>query len=69
MKMARLLLYFFSKRQRLAALSRLNGPLEELGKRIDFEMFCPVLTEALRKAERRKPAEKIAKRRRRPHEK
>ncbi len=47
---------FFDESQRLAALSRLNDPLEELAKRIDFEMFRPILTEALRKAERKGPA-------------
>jgi IS5 family transposase len=47
---------FFDESQRLAALSRLNDPLEEIAKRIDFEMFRPVLTEALRKAERKSPA-------------
>ena len=38
---------FFDESQRLAALSRLNDPLVELAKRIDFEMFRPILTEAL----------------------
>jgi IS5 family transposase len=47
---------FFDESQRLAALSRLKDPLEEMGKRIDFEMFRPLLTEALRKAERKSAA-------------
>lgn len=47
---------FFDESQRLAALSRLNDPLVELAKRIDFEMFRPILIEALRKAERKSPA-------------
>ncbi len=47
---------FFDESQRIAALSRLNDPLEELAKRIDFEMFRPILTEALRKADRKSPA-------------
>jgi hypothetical protein len=36
---------FFDESQRLSALSRLNDPLEELAKRIDFEMFRPILTD------------------------
>jgi hypothetical protein len=36
---------FFDESPRLAALSRLNDPLVELAKRIDFEMFRPVLTQ------------------------
>jgi IS5 family transposase len=47
---------FFDESQRLAALSRLNDPLVELAKRIDFEIFRPILTEALRKAGRKSPA-------------
>jgi IS5 family transposase len=47
---------FFDESQRLAALSRLKDPLEELKKHIDFEMFRPILTEALRTAERKSPA-------------
>jgi IS5 family transposase len=47
---------FFDESQRLSALSRLNDPLEELAKRIDFEMFRSVLTAALRNAERKSPA-------------
>lgn len=48
---------FFDESERLAALSRLKDPLEELAKRIDFEMFRPLLTEALRfKADRKSPA-------------
>ena len=46
---------FFDESKRLAALSHLNDPLEELGKHIDFEMFRLVLTETLRKAERKSP--------------
>lgn len=30
---------FFDESKRLAALSRLRDPLEDLGKHIDFEMF------------------------------
>ncbi len=41
---------FFDESKRLASLSRLRDPLEELSKRIDFNMFRPILTEALRKA-------------------
>jgi len=37
-------------------LSRLNDPLEELGKPIDFEIFHSVLTKALRKAKRKSPS-------------
>jgi predicted PilT family ATPase len=44
---------FFDESKRLAALSRLRDPLEELAKHIDFEMFRPTLTDALRKAERK----------------
>ena len=47
---------FFDESKRLAALSRLGDPLEELSKHIDFEMFRPVLNDALRKAERKSPA-------------
>lgn len=48
---------FFDESQRLAALSRLKDPLEELAKRIDFEMFRSVLTDALRvKTDRKSPA-------------
>lgn len=48
---------FFDESERLAALSRLKDPLEELANRIDFEMFRPLLTEALRcKADRKSPA-------------
>ena len=47
---------FFDESKRLAALSRLRDPLEELSKHIDFNMFRPILTEALRKAERKSPA-------------
>lgn len=47
---------FFDESQRLAALSRLKDPLEELKKHIDFEMFRPILTEALRNVERKSPA-------------
>ena len=47
---------FFDESKRLAALSRLRDPLEELGKHIDFEIFRGLLTEALRKAERKSPA-------------
>ena len=47
---------FFDESQRLAALSRLKDPLEELKKHIDFEMFRPILTDALRNAERKSPA-------------
>jgi hypothetical protein len=47
---------FFDESQRLASLSRLNDPLVELAKRFDFEIFRPVLTEALHKAERKSPA-------------
>jgi IS5 family transposase len=47
---------FFDESKRLAALSRLNDPLEELGRHIDFEMVRAVLTAALRKAERKSPA-------------
>jgi hypothetical protein len=34
---------FFDESKRLAALSRLRDPLEELAKHIDFEMFRPIL--------------------------
>ena len=37
-------------------MSGLKDPLEELKKHIDFETFRPILTEALRNAERRSPA-------------
>ena len=47
---------FFDESKRLAALSRLRDPLEELSKHIDFNMFRPILTEALRNAERKSPA-------------
>ena len=47
---------FFDESKRLAALSRLRDPLEELSKHIDFNMFRPILTETLRKAERKSPA-------------
>jgi IS5 family transposase len=47
---------FFDESKRLAALSRLRDPLEELAKHIDFEIFRPTLTDALRKAERKSPA-------------
>ena len=47
---------FFDESKRLAALSRLRDPLEELAKHIDFEMFRPILNDALRKAERKSPA-------------
>ena len=47
---------FFDESKRLAALSRLRDPLEELAKHIDFEMFRPILIDALRKAERKSPA-------------
>jgi len=47
---------FFDESKRLAALSRLRDPLEELSKHIDFNMFRPILTEALRKAERKSSA-------------
>jgi transposase, IS5 family len=48
---------FFDESERLAALSRLKDPLEELAKRIDFEMFRSVLTDALRaKPDRKSPA-------------
>jgi IS5 family transposase len=47
---------FFGESKRLAALSCLSDPLEELGKHIDFEMFRDVLTEALRKSDRKSPA-------------
>ena len=47
---------FFDESKRLAALSRLRDPLEELSKHIDFNMFRTILTEALRKAERKSPA-------------
>jgi hypothetical protein len=46
---------FFDESKRLAALSRLRDPLEELSKHIDFNMFRHILTEALRKAERKSP--------------
>ena len=38
---------FFDESQRLAALSRLNDPLVELAKRIDFEMFRPILIDTV----------------------
>lgn len=47
---------FFDESKRLAALSRLRDPLEDLSKRIDFNMFRLILTEALRNAERKSPA-------------
>jgi IS5 family transposase len=47
---------FFDESKRLAALSRLGDPLEQLSKHIDFEMFRPVLTEAFRKVDRKSPA-------------
>ena len=47
---------FFDESKRLAALSRLRDPLEQFSKHIDFNMFRPILTEALRKAERKSPA-------------
>jgi IS5 family transposase len=47
---------FFDESQRLAALSRLKDPLEELGRHVDFEIFRPILTEALRNSERKSPA-------------
>ena len=46
---------FFDESKRLAGLSRLRDPLEELSKHIDFNMFRSILTEALRKAERKSP--------------
>ena len=48
---------FFDESKRIAALSRLRDPLEELSKHIDLNMFRPILTEALRKAERKSPAD------------
>ncbi|MCX6972784.1 MAG: IS5 family transposase, partial [Verrucomicrobia bacterium] len=42
---------FFDESKRLAALSRLSDPLEQLGKHIDFELFRAVLTDALRNPE------------------
>jgi IS5 family transposase len=47
---------FFDESKRLAAFSRLSDPLEELGKLIDFEMVREVLTEAMRKSDRKSPA-------------
>jgi hypothetical protein len=47
---------FFDESKRLAALSRLSDPLEELGKHIDLEIFRWVLTDALRKSDRKTPA-------------
>jgi len=47
---------FFDESKRLAALSRLGDPLEQLSKHVDFEIFRPVLTEAFRKVDRKSPA-------------
>jgi len=47
---------FFDDSKRLAALSRLGDPLEQLSKHVDFEIFRPVLTEAFRKVDRKSPA-------------
>ena len=48
--------FFFYESKRLAALSRLRDPLEELHKHIDFNILRSILTDALRKAERKSPA-------------
>jgi hypothetical protein len=47
---------FFDESKRLAALSRLGDPLEQLSKHVDFKIFRPVLTEAFRKVDRKSPA-------------
>jgi len=47
---------FFDESKRLAALSRLGDPLEQLLKHVDFEIFRPILNEAFRKADRKSPA-------------
>ena len=47
---------FFDESKRLAALSRLGDPLEQLSKHVDFEIFRPVLTETFRKVDRKSPA-------------
>jgi hypothetical protein len=47
---------FFDESKRLAALSRLRDPLEELHKNMNLNIFRPILTDALRKAERKSPA-------------
>ena len=47
---------FFDESKRLAALSRLGDPLEQLSKYVDFEIFRPVLTEAFQKTDRKSPA-------------
>ena len=47
---------FFDESKRLAALSRLGDPLEQLSKHIDFEIFRPILNEAFRKTDRKSPA-------------
>ena len=40
---------FFDESERLAALSRLNDPLEALEKYVDFELFRPVLTSVFKR--------------------
>ena len=47
---------FFDESKRLAALSRLGDPLEQLSKHVDFEIFRPVMTEAFQKVDRKSPA-------------
>jgi transposase len=47
---------FFDEIKRLAVLSRLGDPLEQLSKHVDFEIFRPVLTEAFQKTDRKSPA-------------
>ena len=47
---------FFDESKRLAALSRLGDPLEQLSKYVDFEIFRSVLTEAFQKTDRKSPA-------------
>jgi len=40
---------FFDESNRLAALSCLGDPLEQLSKYVDFEIFRPVLSAAFQK--------------------
>ena len=46
---------FFDESKRLAALSRLGDPLEQLSKHV-VEILRPILNEAFRKTDRKSPA-------------
>ena len=47
---------FFDESKRLAALSRLGDPLEQISKHVEFEIFRQVLSEAFQKTDRKSPA-------------